>query len=314
MSAECVGCTLTAALRRASSCRPSSTGVRSTALFARWRGALEQCRQQITSGKIRVGDAVVTDGQRRVRQAETIELVPNAPHAKRVAALDRSAIMYFDPHVVVVSKPAGISTVPYEERERGTLDQLVSPLSARLAAAGPRLRSASCNGSTRRPRGSSCSLARFAAKKVLGKQLRAHTMHRRYFALAHGRVRADHPLAARSEPGRRLRGTTRIGQGAARGDARRTMEVFEGATLVSCRLETGAPIGSASICPKRATPSSANASTSADSKALSSAPRPCCTPPSWIQHPIKGPQYASTRRSPPISPRCSTACGARGAR
>jgi 23S rRNA pseudouridine1911/1915/1917 synthase len=82
----------------------------------------------------------------------------------------------------------------------------------------------------------------FAAKKHLGNQLRQHTMQRRYLALAHGDVV---PGTIRThlveDRGDGLRGSApeslRAGQLAITHVER--IERLAGATLVSCRLETG---------------------------------------------------------------------------
>ena len=102
-------------------------------------GALSwgKARELIERGKIRLGGKVVTDGERRVREGETIELDPAARKLAASSLLERSAILYFDPHVVVVNKPAGMSTVPYETGERGTLDQAVMSLLPRSRGKGP---------------------------------------------------------------------------------------------------------------------------------------------------------------------------------
>ena len=70
---------------------------------------------------------VVTDAGARVQTGQTVEIRihgggggPGGP-AVDPHGLPRDAIVHLDPHLVVVEKPAGISTVPYEEGERGTL-------------------------------------------------------------------------------------------------------------------------------------------------------------------------------------------------
>jgi 23S rRNA pseudouridine1911/1915/1917 synthase len=79
------------------------------------------------------------------------------------------------------------------------------------------------------------------AKRSLDEQLRQHTVERRYLAIAHGRVQAatleSHLVADRGDG---VRGSTpdpRIGRNAITHVA--PEEFLEGATLVSCRLQTG---------------------------------------------------------------------------
>jgi len=83
------------------------------------------------------------------------------------------------------------------------------------------------------------------AKKSLSSQFRAHTVHRRYLAIAHGRVRAQtirtHLVEDRGD-GRRgsIEHTKRGGrEGQLAITHVEPIEALEGATLVACRLETG---------------------------------------------------------------------------
>ena len=159
-----------------------------------------------------------------------------------------------DTHVVVVNKPAGVSTIPFDEKEKGTLDELVRNVAvetheARGARDAARA-SASCTGSTRRRAASSCSRARWLAKQSLTQQFRAHTVHRRYLAIAHGvGAGEDVAIASRRGPRRRPARLARGGRGGG-GEAEENegqlaithvepVEALEGATLVACALETG---------------------------------------------------------------------------
>jgi 23S rRNA pseudouridine1911/1915/1917 synthase len=85
------------------------------------------------------------------------------------------------------------------------------------------------------------------AKQSLTQQFRAHTVHRRYLAIAHGVVRAgtirSHLVADRGDG---LRGSVRSSERARRGGEGQLavthvepVEALDGATLVACRLETG---------------------------------------------------------------------------
>jgi 23S rRNA pseudouridine1911/1915/1917 synthase len=200
-------------------------------------------RKFIQRGKIKVGGVVTTKGERRLRTGDVIELTPTAPRrtaGPSAASLDRSRLVYVDPQVVVVDKPAGISTVPYEAGERGTLDQLVAGLLPKVRGGPP-----SSLGVVQRLDKETSGLlvfARtFAAKKVLGAQLRAHTVHRRYLALAHGVVqKATFRSHIAQNRGDGLRGASRFGrEGQLSVTHVEPVRTFEDATLVACRLETG---------------------------------------------------------------------------
>jgi 23S rRNA pseudouridine1911/1915/1917 synthase len=200
-----------------------------------------KARKIVETGKIAIGGKVATNTTRIVRRGERIEFSPNAPKAGR-DALDPDVIVYVDPHLVVVRKPPYVSTVPFEKNERGTLDQMVAALLHRRSRAGGPPGSL---GVVQRLDKSTSGLIVFArswaAKQGLASQLRWHTVARRYLAIAHGSVKkATFRSNLVENRGDRLRGSTRLP------DAGRTavthvdpVEALRGATLVSCRLETG---------------------------------------------------------------------------
>ena len=49
-----------------------------------------------------------------------------------------SPVFIIDTHVVVVNKPPGMSTIPYDESETGTLDERVRAALAKGSGSGPR--------------------------------------------------------------------------------------------------------------------------------------------------------------------------------
>jgi 23S rRNA pseudouridine1911/1915/1917 synthase len=164
----------------------------------------------------------------------------------RVQALADDLIVYADPSLVVVRKPAGVSTVPYGDESPDdqalTLDALLREVLARR----DRIRGRAPLGVVHRLDKATSGLlvfARsFAAKKHLGQQLRAHTMRRRYLAIAHGDVRAG---TRRSylvpDRGDGLRGSAveRRREGQLAVTHIDLIERLRGATLIGCRLETG---------------------------------------------------------------------------
>jgi 23S rRNA pseudouridine1911/1915/1917 synthase len=224
-----------------------------------------EARRLIETGKIRVAGEVRTDPSRSVRGGERLSLHLRAPRPRtaRVQALEEDLIVYADPSLVVVRKPAGLSTVPYGDEAPGprgqssrkagrssqstgeeelTLDALVREVLARR----DRIRGRAPLGVVQRLDKATSGLivfARtFAAKKHLAQQLRLHTMRRRYLAIAHGSVQSG---TARSylvaDRGDRLRGSA--AQGRREGQLAVThieaIERLHEATLIGCRLETG---------------------------------------------------------------------------
>jgi 23S rRNA pseudouridine1911/1915/1917 synthase len=160
-------------------------------------------------------------------------------------------VRHADARVVVVEKPAGLTTMrsPEEAAEFGararrflppTLADLLPPLLAGgRGGRPPRLRA------VHRLDKDTTGLVVFArtaeAEGSLGKQFRAHTIERRYLALVRGRAasgriesylvrdRGDGRRGSGAEPGVGQRAVTHV----------RVVEELGDYTLVECRLETG---------------------------------------------------------------------------
>jgi 23S rRNA pseudouridine1911/1915/1917 synthase len=198
-------------------------------------------RKLVARGKVKIADTVVLDGERKVRAGDVIEIDPHARRPTAVGAFDKKRIVYVDPHVVVVDKPAGISTVPYDEKERGTLDQLVAASLPKPRGKGPPPSLGVVQRLDKETSGLIVFARTFGAKKALAAQLRAHTVHRRYFAIAHGQVpKATLRSHIAQNRGDGLRGTSRFrDQGQLSVTHVEPMRTLENATLVACRLETG---------------------------------------------------------------------------
>ena len=205
-----------------------------------------EARSAVLTGKVRVSGETVLDLLRYVYTGNVVSLHPAAPKPKtaQVKALDRDLIVYVDSEVVVVRKPTGISTVPFgdEEREEITLDALVRDVLSRR----DRIRGRAELGVVQRldkvTSGILVFARTFAAKKHLGQQLRDHSMHRRYLAIAHGDV---HGGTFRTylveDAGRGLRGSAAAGRREGQLAVTHVTPIrkLNGATLVSCQLETG---------------------------------------------------------------------------
>jgi len=210
-----------------------------------------EARARITTGKIRVGDIVQTNPLFRVRDPSLVTLQMNAPRP-RAPVLPEGAIVHVDAHVVIVDKPAGVSTVPYDEEETGTLDERVREW---LAHEGRRAR-----GGGRPPLGVVHRLDKdtsgllvftrtWLAKESLTQQFREHTVLRRYLAIAAGDVKtqtiqstivADRGDGLRGSWLRARRGPGQGHEGGQRAVTHVTaLEQLDGATLIECKLETG---------------------------------------------------------------------------
>lgn len=196
-------------------------------------------KRHVTTGKVFVDGARVTAIDHRLAAGQQVELRMAAPRPHDPA---REGVLVFDdPHVVVIDKPSGVSSVPYETREAGTAMDLIRGAWRRM---GKPATSVPLHVVHRIDRATSGLLAFAKSKRAevgLAAQLRAHTMERQYVCVAHGVVapgRIESMLVA--DRGDGIRGsTTHAGQGK-RAVTHVTVErALRGATLCSVRLETG---------------------------------------------------------------------------
>ena len=195
-----------------------------------------EVRRLIETGKVSVNGSVQRETAARVAPGAQIELRMAAARQRPGPRLPAGAIVHLDPHVVVVQKPAGISTVPYDESETGTLDELVRAELGRKEAP---------LGIVHRIDKETSGLVLFArnlsAKLALKNQFRVHSVRRRYRAIVHGSVR-DRTISSRlvQDRGDGRRGSTNnptLGRESITHVFFR--EALQGATLIECRLETG---------------------------------------------------------------------------
>ncbi|HET9957383.1 MAG TPA: RluA family pseudouridine synthase [Polyangiaceae bacterium] len=196
-------------------------------------------RQFISTGKVRVDGRVELDSRTRVQPGQRIEYVANAPRP-RAPGVSKSALVYVDSQVVVVEKPAHVSSVAFDENERNTLDEQVARLLAELERQKrPPL------GVVHRLDKETTGLLVYArtlpAKRSLKNQFRFHTVKRRYYAICEGHLPSQ-TLASRlvQDRGDGRRGSTEnpeLGREAI--THVRLLERLAGASLLECRLETG---------------------------------------------------------------------------
>jgi len=211
-----------------------------------WNKARDLCR----SGRVRVNGAVVHDPAVRVGVGDQVTFDITAPRSRK-GTLPPEAIVHVDTDVVVVNKPAGLLSVPYESGDKDTLIDLTrSALRKAQRGFDPEL------GIVHRIDIDTTGLLVFtrnlAAKRHLSAQFRAHTTHRRYVALVHGlAIGRTFDTTLVRDRGDGLRGSWghfRAPRGKPPADAQhavthvRMLERFPGdapASLVECMLETG---------------------------------------------------------------------------
>src|SRR5512140_2757986 len=199
-----------------------------------------EARRWIERGKITVDGEAWTDPRKKVREGARLVLTMNAPKPRPATDLPAGAIVFFDAHVVVVNKPSGISTVPFDESETGTLDERVRAALSRMDKKGDR-NGRPTLGVVHRIDKETSGLVVFTrtwlAKKSLAAQFREHTVHRRYYAIAHGDV-VGRTIRSHIVPNRGdgLRGSRAKGdEGQLAITHVEVVEKLKGATLIACR-------------------------------------------------------------------------------
>jgi 23S rRNA pseudouridine1911/1915/1917 synthase len=196
-------------------------------------------RRMIESGKVSIDGRRELDPTAPVAQGATIAVSMAAPKPRAESPVEADDIIYLDGQVVVVRKPAGVSTVPYDEHETGTLSELVHALLKRRG--GPVAELGVVHRIDKETSGLVLFARTLAAKRALKQQFRFHSVERRYVALAHGAVRAcTHQSRLVQDRGDGRRGSTDnpiLGRDSVTHVT--PLEALAGATLVECRLETG---------------------------------------------------------------------------
>ena len=206
---------------------------------ARASVAWSVAKRHVTTGKVFVDGACVTAIDHRLAPGQHVELVMAAPRPRDPA---REGVLVFDDaHVVVIDKPAGVNSVPYEEREQGTAMDLIRGAWRRM---GKPATSVALHVVHRIDRATSGLLMFAKSKRAelgLAAQLRAHTMEREYVCVAHGVVvpgriesnliadRGDGLRGSTTDPDRGKRAVTHVA----------VRRALRGATECAVRLETG---------------------------------------------------------------------------
>ena len=209
-------------------------------------------RALIENRLVRVDDILCTDSARRLKEGEVVGLLTKPVHLPKTATPDGLVIRHLDDHVVVVEKPAGLSSVrhPAELEWSATRRELVPTLQdvAQSAIARHLNRKPSSLPPLRivhRLDKETSGLLAFArsalGERALGMQFRKHTVVRRYLALVPGNfVPRSITSTLVRDRGDGRRGSTTFANTGKKATTHVTVETqLKGYTLLSCRLETG---------------------------------------------------------------------------
>ncbi len=170
---------------------------------------------------------------------------PPAHQAPRPPRVPGVVIRFVDAHIVVVEKPAGLTTMRHAEeaaefgaRGRRFLPPTLADLLPALLPSGPK-RVIAVHRIDKETSGLVVFARTPAAAQDLGRQFRGHSIERRYLALVRGTAKSDRIETALV----RDRGDGRRGSGTDGGQRAvthvRVVENLGDFTLVECRLETG---------------------------------------------------------------------------
>ena len=223
--------------------RTLSEVVRSMLPAGSWNYARELCKR----GKVRRNGALASDAAQRLQAGDFIEIDLHA-RRRREHRLDECALVHVDNEIVVVNKPAGLMSVPFDPSDRDTLVDRLQFLLRR----GPGARRGELGVVHRLDKDTTGLLVftrTLAAKRALQQLFRRHALVRRYLAIAHGDVSAQRIesdlIADRGDGLRGSFGLFRRARGPLPHSAQhaisevRPLEALRGATLIECSLQTG---------------------------------------------------------------------------
>ena len=196
----------------------------------------------------RVADAAGTilwDPSAKAAAPATLAVrLPTPAPAHNVAQDMDLVIAYEDEHLIVVDKPAGMVVHPAAGNLDGTMvNALLHHCAGQLSGIGGVARPGIVHRIDKDTSGLIVAAKHDKAHEGLAKQFAAHSIDRRYLAVATGRPMPANgtieAALARSSTNRKKMAVVAEGRGKHAITHYRTIEPLKGATLIECRLETG---------------------------------------------------------------------------
>jgi 23S rRNA pseudouridine1911/1915/1917 synthase len=200
-----------------------------------WNAVRKLCE----TGKVRLNGALALDPSARIDPTSELAVNMRAPRPR--VRTPGFRVLFEDGHIIVIEKPAGISSVPYERKEPGTAMDLIRDhwrAGGRAATTTPLY---TVHRLDKETSGLLCFAKSRTGERGLHDVFQRHLAQRLYLAVAHGAV-VPGRIESRLIPDRGdgLRGSTRDprdGQHAA--THVEVLERLAEATLCRVRLETG---------------------------------------------------------------------------
>ena len=205
----------------------------------------ERLKALIRAGALTSGGTAVRDPSTKVRGDELFVLeVPEPEPAHNIPQDIPLNIIFEDPHLLVIDKPAGLVVHPAAGNLDGTLvNALLHHCGDSLSGIGGVARPGIVHRIDKDTSGLLVVAKTDVAHEGLAKQFAAHSIDRRYLAMVSGVPTAvsgtiDAPLA-RSATNRKKIAIVREGRGKRAVTRWKRLDVLKDAALVECSLETG---------------------------------------------------------------------------
>lgn len=205
----------------------------------------ERLKALIRGGALTSGDAAVRDPSVKVRGGEHFQLkVPEPEPAHNEAQDIPLTIVFEDPHLLVVDKPAGLVVHPAAGNRDGTLvNALLHHCGGSLSGIGGVARPGIVHRIDKDTSGLLLVAKTDVAHEGLARQFAAHSIDRRYLAIVSGVPKASHGIVdatlARSATNRKKIAIVEDGRGKRAVTHWKRLDILSDAALVECSLETG---------------------------------------------------------------------------
>lgn len=206
----------------------------------------ERVKTLIKGGRVSdASGAILWDPSAKAAAPATLALRIPAPAPAHNSAQNLDLVIaYEDEHLIVVDKPAGMVVHPAAGNLDGTMvNALLHHCAGQLSGVGGVARPGIVHRIDKDTSGLIVAAKHDKAHEGLARQFAAHSIDRRYIAIATGRpIPASGTVDAalgRSATNRKKMAVIAAGRGKRAVTHYRTLEPLAGAALIECRLETG---------------------------------------------------------------------------
>lgn len=214
-----------------------------------------EVRHWIASRKVQVNGNLCLDPARRLKEGEVVKWLVHALPAPPEP--DQLKLRYIDEHLLVVEKPAGVTTMRHPEerfwpdrrkQKQHTLDEMLQKLVEQHGrrtsrrAHKPWQRVRAVHRLDRDTSGLMVFARTVEAERHLVKQFAAHAIHRLYQAVVIGQLKEPQTIRSRlvRDRGDGRRGsTTDPNEGQMAVTHIKPLRILRDYTMIECRLETG---------------------------------------------------------------------------